>query len=279
MTTQSLQCNDIQPWLAAYALGEAKDDPAARAHLATCPKCQGDLREYRAVAGLLPYAAAEATLPAELRGRVIAAIASAAEQQAVGAPPAHPQPALPRLRQRRPIAPRAMWVAVAFALVSLVLLFWNVSLQRQVDQQTAQLVASRQGWQSVIVILNDASLRWYTVSGEQAHGRIWATPQGEQACLVAEQLPTLAEGQVYQVWLAHGGEQASGGTFEAHNGEAWIILRTQEPIASYASVIVTIEPDGGSARPTGRRVLTGTLTSGTTANTADRLGLARLFHN
>jgi hypothetical protein len=168
---------------------------------------------------------------------------------------------------------------VAFAVLSLVLLFWNVTLQRQVDRQTSQLAASRQGWQSVIVLLNDASLRWYTMSGDQANGRFWATPQGDQACLVAQQLPKLAEGQVYQVWLTHGGEQASGGIFEARNGDAWIIVRTEEPIASYTTIFVTIEPDGGSAMPTGKHVLDGTLTSGTTAGSVDRLALARLLHN
>jgi len=279
MTTQSLQCNDIQPWLVAYALGEADEDPAARAHLAACPKCQGDLREYRNVAGLLLYDAAEATPPAELRGRVIAAIAAASEQPAAAAPRPQSAPVEPRRWPRQPIASRATWAAVAFALLSLVLLLWNVTLQRQVDRQASQLVASRQGWQSVIVLLNDASLRWYTMSGEQANGRFWATPQGEQACLVARQLPTLAEGQVYQVWLIHDAEQVSGGTFEARNGDAWIIVRTEEPIASYATVFVTIEPDGGSVVPTGRHVLNGTLTSGTTADVADRLGLARLVHH
>jgi hypothetical protein len=279
MSTQLLECDDIQPWLAAYALGEAGDDPAARAHLAACPKCQADLRVYRGVAGLLPYAAAEATPPAELRGRVIAAVTAATERPATVAAPTQSQPRLSWLRSRQPSAFRATWAAVAFALLSLVLLSWNVILQRQVDQQASQLTASRQGWQSVIVLLNDTSLRWYAISGGLAHGRMWATPQSDQACLVVEQLPALAEGQVYQVWLTRAGEQDSGGIFEARNGDAWIIVRAQEPIASYGSVFVTIEPEGGSAVPTGRHVLDGTLTSGTTASVSDRVALAGLFHN
>jgi hypothetical protein len=159
------------------------------------------------------------------------------------------------------------------------LLFWNVMLQRQVDQQAGQLAASRQGWQSMIVLLNDTSLHWYTVSGEQAHGRIWAAPQGDQACLVAQQLPALPEGQVYQVWLTRGGEQESGGTFEARGGDAWFIVRTQEPIANYTAVFVTIEPGSGSVLPTGRHVLDGAFTSGTTASASDRLALVGLLHN
>lgn len=274
MTTQPLQCDDIQPWLAAYALGEAYDDPAARVHLAACPKCQGDLREYRSVAGLLPYAATEAAPSAELRERVIAAVSATSGQPAVSAPAPQRQSGLPRLWPR---SSRAGWAAVAFALLSVVLLLWNVTLQRQVERQASQLAASGRGWQSVVLLLNDASVRWYTIAGEQATGHFWATPEGNQACLVAQQLPALAPDQVYQVWLTRPSEVANGGTFEARNGDAWAIIRTQEPLANYATVFVTIEPDGGSATPTGKHVLDGALTSSTTASAADRLGLAQLL--
>src|SRR5690349_9682539 len=96
MTTQPVQCDDIQPWLAACALGERADDPAARAHLAGCPKCQSDLREYRAVAGVLPYTAPELAPSAALRDRVIGAVAAASEQPSVDVPRHQRQSWLPR---------------------------------------------------------------------------------------------------------------------------------------------------------------------------------------
>ena len=71
---QSNLCDDIQPWLAAYALGDAEEGAAARAHLAVCPRCQHDLREYQLVAGMLPYSAPEAVPRPELREQVIAAV-------------------------------------------------------------------------------------------------------------------------------------------------------------------------------------------------------------
>lgn len=270
MPTQTLQCDDIQPWLAAYALGEIADDPAARAHLAACPKCQSDLREYRAVAAMLPYAAPEVAPPAELRDRVIAAVTAASGQPSA---PAQKQPRQAWFPRLWPPATRSGWAAMAFALVSLVLLAWNLALQSQLARQSNQLVASGRGWQTVVALLNDESLRWYTISGDQANGHFWATPQGELACLVAQQLPALPEGQVYQVWLTHGAEVADGGTFEARNGDAWTIIRTQQPIADYSGVFVTIEPDGGSVSPTGKRVLDGAISGGTTASMSDRLAL------
>src|SRR4051812_39238575 len=85
---QSNICDDIQPWLAAYALGDAEEGAApARAHLAVCPRCQHDLREYRLVAGMLPFSVPEAAPKPELREQVIAAVKrELAESQATSMP-------------------------------------------------------------------------------------------------------------------------------------------------------------------------------------------------
>src|SRR5689334_7753768 len=87
---QSNLCDDIQPWLAAYALGDAEEGAAAaRAHLALCPRCQHNLREYRLVAGILPFSAPEAMPQPELREQVIAAVR---QQVADSAPAPAPRP-------------------------------------------------------------------------------------------------------------------------------------------------------------------------------------------
>jgi hypothetical protein len=276
---QTLQCETIQPWLAAYALGDADDDSAARAHLEVCLSCQASLREYRGVAGLIGYVATEAAPPIELRERIVGAVATAAGQPLAQTPAPRPQPQPERARWRLqwPAFSRAAWAAVAFAMLSLGLLFWNVTLQGQINAQSAQLAESGKGWQSVIMLLNDASLRWYSISGDQANGRFWTTPQSQEACLIAQHLPDLPANEVYQVWLTHDGKQIDGGTFEAHNGNAWVIVQSGYTMASYNGVFVTIEPAGGSAWPTGQRVLTGALSGGTTASAADRQALALLI--
>src|SRR5258705_4954682 len=71
---QSNLCDDIQPWLAAYALGDAENGAAERAHLAVCPRCQHDLREYQLVAGMLPYDAPGAAARPQLRHPLLAAV-------------------------------------------------------------------------------------------------------------------------------------------------------------------------------------------------------------
>jgi anti-sigma-K factor RskA len=278
-TNQSNTCVDVQPWLAAYALGETDADPAMLAHLQACSRCQRDLREYRRVAGSLPYDAPLAAPSAALRERVIAAIAELAEDAAPAeerAAPARPPvaPTRPRRQIRRPFG---FWGALAgVAAVLVALLGWNIALQRQSAEQADQVAFHRRSWQTMIALLNDPALRWYPIAGETARGHLWATPQGQDACLVIQNLPELAADQEYQVWLARGGQQASGGVFEAHNGNAWIIVHSDWALAQYDTMFVTIEPRGGAAWPSGPRVLNGVLTTPRPPASADRQQLLRL---
>jgi len=273
-------CDEIQPWLAAYALGDAEEGAAARAHLAECPRCQHDLQEYRLVAGMLPYSAPDALPRPELRYQLIEAVTHAvaptpAEFAASSAP------------ARRPGRRRSVWATLAFASLALILLIWNISLRRELVSQTAIVAQSRQNWQTMIVLLDDKALAKYAVDADPApapgqypaHGHFWASPQAQVACLVLQGLPDLPADQVYQVWLVRDNQQSSGGTFEAHNGKAWALVRPDEPITGYNEMFVTVEPVGGSTAPSGPRVVSGILSNATTAGLADRQELLSLLRD
>jgi len=281
---QSNLCDEIQPWLAAYALGDTEEGAAVeRAHLAVCPHCQHDLREYRLVAGMLPYSASEAVPRPELRDEVIAAVTQAAAP--APAPRSAPQTAS-SARARNSGRRRSFWATLAFASLALALLVWNISLRRELESQSAIVAQNRQNWQTMIVLLDDAALAKYAVAADPpppageypAHGHFWVSPRAQVACLVVQGLPDLPADQVYQVWLVRGNQQAGAGTFEAHNGKAWALVRSDEPIVGYSEMFVTVEPAGGSVAPGGPRVVSGTLAGATTAGWADRqelLGLLR----
>jgi hypothetical protein len=283
---QSNLCDDIQPWLAAYALGDVEEGAAAeRAHLAVCPSCQRDLHEYRLVAGILPFSVPESAPPPDLREQVIAAVK---RETADSAPAPRPAlPALPNFPARNPSRRRSLWAALAFAMLALALLGWNISLQRELDNQTELVAQSRQNWQTMIVLLDDEALAKYAVAADPApaagqypaHGHLWASPEAPVACLVVQGLPDLPDDQVYQVWLVRGDQQASGGTFEAHNGKAWAFVRPSEPILGYSELFVTVEPAGGNTWPGGPRVISGKLSGATTAGLADRQALLGLVAN
>jgi len=280
-------CDDLQPWLAAYALGDAEEGAApARAHLAVCPRCQRALREYRMVAGMLPFSAPEAMPKPELREQVIAAVKRQVADSLHTSVPSPALPATPLASARRPSQRRWFWAALAFAVLALALLGWNISLRRDLDRQTALVVQSRKDWQTMIVLLDDEALAKYAIAADvappagqaAARGDFLASPQAQVACLVAQGLPELQAGQVYQVWLVRGDQQSSGGTFEVHNGNTWAFVQGSQPITSYDAMFVTVEPTGGNTWPAGPRVMSGTLSGATTAGLADRqelLGLLR----
>jgi hypothetical protein len=272
----------MQPRLAAYALGEVEADVDLLNHLAECPACQRDLRAYVQVARMLPYDAPDIAPPPGLRERILSAVAESA-------PPAAPDPLVSPAAVREPAraAPApARWrwrlpsfrPALAFALaLAVALLGWNISLQRQLGAQSAQISANRESWQTMIALLNASNVHWYKIAGGSSTGHVWAIPQGQVACLVAEGLPPIAADQVYQVWLRRGAERTSGGIFDEHYGNGWILIRSSEPLESYDSVGVTVEPRGGSAAPSGPAVLQGTLAVSAAPTIAEKQQLLGLL--
>jgi len=276
-------CAEIQPQLAAYALGEAEAGDELLEHLAKCPDCQHDLRAYVQVARMLPYDVSDVAPPPGLRARILAAVEESVH-------PGAQQPAQPTPQQIAPVPRpntlrRLLWgqrlpvPRLAFALVVamlVALLGWNISLQSQLNTQQAQIAAARENWQTMIVLLNDPNVQWYTLSGDTAKGHFWIAPQGKVGCLVVQGLPALTDDQVYQVWLRHGADRTSGGTFEARNGNGWVLVQISEPLANYDSLGVTIEPRGGSAAPTSPPVLQGAVSEAHAPTLSDRQHTLRM---
>jgi anti-sigma-K factor RskA len=276
-------CAELQPQIAAYALGETEAAAELLEHLAMCPACQRDLRAYVQVARMLPYEAPDVAPPPGLRARILSAV-----EESTAATPAAASLPLSRSTSRGKEQPteqpqRRRWPLPLFrpvlglALAALVaLLGWNIALQRQLGAQADQITANRATWQTMIALLNDPAVRWYTVAGDTAVGHFWAVPRGKVACLVVQGLPALKDDQVYQVWLVHSGEHTSGGVFEAHSGNGWVLIRLDEPLSNYEFVGVTIEPRGGSAAPTSPPVLQGQLAAAHLPTAADRQQLLSL---
>lgn len=254
------QCEEFRVDIAAHALGEGALSPEARAHIAGCADCQRELRQDRRVGQALLMSAPEVGPVPELRARLLAAAEAKLK-------PAAPQPR-PALKPHRRATPRwAAWGAVAAAF--LLMLIWNVSLQGQLSQQRAEVGISRANWRTMTSLLNAETLAWYPLSGDQARGHFWTSPSEEAACLVVEGLPTPPEGMVYQIWLERGQEATNGGVLSVNDGSGWKLVRDDQP-ATYTAVRVTLEPAGGSAAPSGKSVLTGTLTQASTPSPTER---------
>lgn len=69
------------------------------------------------------------------------------------------------------------------------------------------------------------------------------------ATLVTRGLPPAPMGKVYEIWFTHGGFATPAGLLHGRS------VRLQRPIPPGAGVAVTLEPAGGSRRPTGPLLL------------------------
>jgi anti-sigma-K factor RskA len=93
-----------------------------------------------------------------------------------------------------------------------------------------------------------------------AIGLLVISKDGTHGTVVVDRLPVLDETQEYQLWLIKDGQRTSGGVFSVDEdgyGAKWI--GSPDPLASYQSFGLTIEPAGGSPAPTGEKVLGGDL--------------------
>lgn len=254
-------CTEIRSLLAAAALGDNELDAPTRAHLVVCPACRRALSEYASLALVFPFSVEDQAPPDALRDRIGAAVRAAAAATHLPEPVSTPLPgSLPARPARRPAY--RLWSALAGALaVILALLGWNLSLQRELATRSTQIANSRTNWQTLVVMMNDPDVEVYRLSGDAASGTFWGVPQGNDACLMIEDLPALPTDQAFQVWLNDGAGWVSAGVFQPRPGSAWLFIHPNQPIASYSAVLVTIEPAGGSAAPTGTPQIEGPLGS------------------
>src|SRR5579859_5600414 len=249
MPSETITCSDVQPHLAAYALGDAAPTAELLEHLATCAECQQTLQAYAQIARVLPYDASEQVPSPALRERVLAAVQESPRP-----------PMLPRPVRRRFTPQRVAMTGMALLIVAL--LSWNIGLQQQLATQTTQASLGLTRWQMMARVLNASDLHWYTLSGSTASGHFWFSSNQQLVCVVAQNLPDLGPNQVYQLWLIKGNEQDNGGIFPALNGNGWVLLKTNEPPESYTHIAITIEPRGGSTVPDGQHVLDGSAPAG-----------------
>jgi anti-sigma factor RsiW len=230
--------------LAAYALGSLEETRRARveAHLAACASCTARLRAYQGVVGSLPLGLVPAPAPPGGWDAIRAAVRERRTQRGRWA-----------TARRLPNWLRiARWPAVAGALV--VLLIWNVTLQRELVRRApgpapgpeVEALSRRPGR---IVILAG--------SGQPgARARIFVAVDGGGHLAVSGLMP-LPRQRIYQLWFMRTGSPAvSGAIFvvDAH-GRAWVKVAVPASLDDVQAVAITEEPAPGGSSPTGKHLL------------------------
>ncbi|MEW5717816.1 MAG: anti-sigma factor [Chloroflexota bacterium] len=255
-----LPCKEFEELIPAFALDAVDERCRARieAHVARCPVCAELVACYRPVVAALPYALPQVEPPADLKYRVLAAML----------PQAKPVPAreslISSLQSQFVSFFRAPAFAAAMFALVVALVVWNVSLQNQIAQQAAfnQQMQSDFGRQRALVSTiayaeTQPKHLQATDAAPQAIGRLFAAPELNALALIVYDMPALEPQRVYQIWLIDpAGERTSGGTFTVdERGRAWVYIRSPQPLSNYQGIGITVEPEGGSPKPTGPKMM------------------------
>jgi hypothetical protein len=92
---------------------------------------------------------------------------------------------------------------------------------------------------------------------QTARARLFVYAGGKQAELAVERLPVLPPGRVYQLWFSEPGQPfKAGGTFTVDaRGDTVARVTIPAPLEQVRGISITEEPGGGSANPSGAKLL------------------------
>jgi len=231
-------------FIPAYVLDILPEDERAgvASHIERCLSCQAELRAYRVVMDHLPRTVPQRSPPQRLR----AAILQKAAEQEIRAQPIRVSGWAWLTRPLNPLV----------GLVGLLLIVALAGLN---------LVQLQQAQQAAVPVATAVPRDFHLVSlaspqGSGPTGMLVISGDGEYGTLVVDGLTPLNTNQQYQLWLIKDGKRTSGGVFSVEStGYGMIEIESPQPLISYQSFGITIEPFGGSPGPTGQKVLGGNL--------------------
>lgn len=264
--------------IAGYAL-DALEPVEARAleqHLSTCADCRAELAELRRVVGGIGLSAIAEEPPADLRAKVVNHAKAGAS---VTRGPAFAEAPAGKTRGSNSDKPSSsaivpwMIAAASIALVAATGFYAMMQRQQVVDALNGKAAADARvssmqrqilGLSERIAVLSAPDAVQIKLAGQPDAPRATASvvmSPTKGMVLTALNLPQLAAGRIYQLWVVTKTAPVSIGTFEvaADGSVTGTMPLTPGASTDPVAVAVTIEPAGGVPSPTGPKVLVGLL--------------------
>jgi anti-sigma-K factor RskA len=219
---------ELQDLIPAHALEalDADDALLLEEHVVTCETCRRDLDELRETTALLAFATPPIEPPARLRAAILDAVAESV-----------PEATAPR-RARLAFLRGALAGALAGAAIALVI---GITLHNQLSDARS----SRDAQAALVSSLTDPSTRVQPLAGK-LEGAVLRN--GGSGKLVLVNLPSTAKGRTYEAWLIGTNKvPVPAGTFAGGKTQV-VALRGNAEKAK--TVAITVEPAGGSSKPT-----------------------------
>lgn len=212
-------------------------------HLEVCPPCAQEVRELTATAERLGLAVTT-TPPAGLREAVLREIASVRQEP----------PRLPRTERsgggwgRSARALRHFGLAAALAAAAALggVAVWQYQAAEDARQQ-AERAEARAGSLASVLAAPDAKV---TASALPDGGTasVVVSRERDRAAFFASDLPSPPSGKVYQLWFSDGDTMRPAGLLDASAADDTVLM--DGSVAGASGMGLTVEPAGGSPRPT-----------------------------
>jgi anti-sigma-K factor RskA len=237
--------SDIHALSGAYAVDALDDDERElfEQHLAVCPECRAEVRSFGETAALIAETEAE-TPPPSLRESVLSGIAStrplppetpeqrpatAPDDTAVKADAATVRPL------RRRTFPVLVAASVALILLAVGTAFWHPWTGSQTTDLADQILNAPDAVSSTQPLAGGGELT------------IVRSPSLGRAVMTGKDVPAAKAGTTYQLWLQQPGKGMVSAGLMADADEPTVLAGDAGTAKAAA---VSVEPEGGSARPT-----------------------------
>jgi anti-sigma-K factor RskA len=262
-----MEHREFQDLLALHAVDalDASDGRRVEEHLASCAECRAELTELQETAGLLAHASPAAEPSAAVRMRIMDEVrkekaAGTAAFSRVVPFQARPAPA---------VWPNALRIAAAIAFVALAVGLIGVflSVRKMLNSRDYEIQVQRQELererearrraQEALAVLTSGETTTMALAGTQstqnARAMFAFDKNSGRAVLMTEGLPVAPPGMAYEVWfIPKGRAPMPGKTFTVDEKGHAMMMDQMPPEAMQDAVIaITLEPEKGSASPTG----------------------------
>ncbi len=231
--------------LGAYSINalDAEETAALQTHLQTCDSCRATLAEYQRVSAGLLSALPPQSPPPNLKRSLAARLPSAKKT------------IRPRWQIQWTFGQSAAAIAFILLLGMNLLSFFQV---RALQLQQADLVRHFEMERTALAMIASPGAQTLPISSEKVTGSLIVGIEKNSGILILSNLPELKEGETYQIWLIKPDQgRVSAGLFEENheNNVTIVSLGSKDSFQGYIGIGVTIEPAGGSDKPTGPKVL------------------------
>ncbi|MDQ3659796.1 MAG: anti-sigma factor [Actinomycetota bacterium] len=253
------RCNEVRLDLPAYLLGELDSARTAALddHLAACGTCLSELSELDLVTEVLSDSGLEHVPPRHLEHEVLTLVTLEPDPAGREGSSTRDLARASRLQGRSIRVVLAPVLAAAAVTLAALGMAWRTDLSNARERiQAMQRQLGPTGAHVQTISFDQAG-----TTGASARGELVRQPDGNHRIVVwAKSLPPTPAGHHYEVWLT--GEQGwvSAGSFQVSEGDSmvWSCPVGVSP-AAYPRIWITLEPDDGDPRRTGRSVLRATL--------------------